>query len=125
MLGKCKIIACVGATDLDRAQSFYEGILGLRFVKRDNFAIVFDANGIMFRVSRVEKVVAAPYTVLGWNVPDIFGTIEALEKHGVVFEQFPYLQQDKSGIWISPDKTMVAWFKDPDGNILSLSQYAS
>jgi catechol 2,3-dioxygenase-like lactoylglutathione lyase family enzyme len=122
MLGRCKVIALVGATDLDRAKIFYEDKLGLRFVKRDNFAIVFDANGIMLRVSRVEKVTAASYTVLGWNVPDIFGMIAALTKHDVVFERFPYLQQDELGVWTSPDKSMVAWIKDPDGNILSLTQ---
>jgi catechol 2,3-dioxygenase-like lactoylglutathione lyase family enzyme len=125
MLGKCNIVALVGATDLDRAKIFYKDKLGLRFVRRDNFAIVFDVNGIMLRISRVEKVTAAAYTVLGWNVPDIFGMIAHLAKHDVVFERFPYLQQDKLGIWISPDKTMVAWFKDPDGNILSLTQLPS
>ncbi|MFI5253320.1 MAG: VOC family protein [Bacteroidota bacterium] len=123
MLGDKNIMAFVGSTDQDRASKFYVDTLGLRLTSRDNFALVIDANGIMLRVTRVEKVIPASYTVLGWNVSDIRTTMAGLTKRGIIFDRIPYIQQDTEGIWTAPDGTMVAWFKDPDANILSLTQF--
>lgn len=123
MLGRNDIIAFIGSTDPDRAKHFYQKVLGLQLVSDEKFALVFDANGTMLRVSIVKEIQSANYTVLGWRVPDIRAAIQRLTTSGVVFERFPGLQQDDLGIWTAHDKTQVAWFKDPDGNILSLTQF--
>jgi hypothetical protein len=87
------------------------------------FALVFDAHGIVLRVTIVKKLKPAGYTVLGWQVPRIKAAAKALTKAGVVFERFPGMQQDDLGIWSSPNGGRVAWFKDPDGNTLSVSEH--
>jgi catechol 2,3-dioxygenase-like lactoylglutathione lyase family enzyme len=126
MLDTMKIVACVPIADYDTSRSFYEGVLGLRFVKNDGFALVFDANGIMVRLSKVSPdFKALPFTILGWQVSDIESTVPALQKRGVVFERFGFFEQDDLGIWTAPSGDKVAWFKDPDGNILSVSQHVS
>jgi catechol 2,3-dioxygenase-like lactoylglutathione lyase family enzyme len=114
----------VGVRDAERARTFYRDTLGLRLVSEDGFALTFDANGTMLRVSLVREVVAAPYTVLGWEVDDIAAKAKALMAAGVNLERYEnFLKQDESGIWTAPGGTRVAWFKDPDGNLLSLSQH--
>jgi len=124
ILGSSKIVAFAGVKDADRARAFYRDTLGLRLVSEDGFALVFDANGTMLRVALVREVVAAPYTVLGWEVDDIVATAKALTKAGVKLEHYEsFLKQDKLGIWTAPGGTRVAWFKDPDGNLLSISQH--
>lgn len=123
MLGSTKIIAFVPIKDGEKARAFYEGSLGLRFVKDDGFALVFDANGIMVRAAKMKEVTPAPFTILGWQVPDIKDAIRSLEKTGVKFEVFGFFKQDGTGIWTAPTGDQVAWFKDPDGNILSVSQH--
>jgi catechol 2,3-dioxygenase-like lactoylglutathione lyase family enzyme len=123
MLGSTNIIAFVPTTDFNKARAFYEGVLGLRFVKDDGFALVFDANGIMIRVAKVPDFKPAQFTILGWQVSDIEKMVEELEKKGVHFERFGFFEQDKLGIWTAPTGDKVAWFKDPDGNILSVSQH--
>jgi hypothetical protein len=100
------------------------GILGLRFVKDDGFALVLDANGIMIRVAKVKDFKPAQFTVLGWQVSDIETVVRSLQQKGVHFEIFGFFKQDESGIWTAPTGDKVAWFKDPDGNILSVSQHA-
>jgi catechol 2,3-dioxygenase-like lactoylglutathione lyase family enzyme len=118
-----KIMAFVGVRDPDRAKAFYRDTLGLQLVTEQlPFALVFDAHGIMLRVSIVPKVTAAPYTVLGWEVPDIAAAVKELGSAGVEFERFTGMNQDKLGVWKSPGGARVAWFKDPDGNLLSLTQ---
>jgi hypothetical protein len=92
-------------------------------VSEDAFAPVFDAAGFMLRVTTVEQVVAAPYTILGWDVADIVGMSQALARAGIVPQRYPELQQDENGIWRSPSGARVFWFKDPDGNTLSLTQF--
>jgi len=123
-LGEQRIIAFVSTSDPDRAKKFYRDILGLRLVSEElPFALVFDAHGIMLRVTIVEKVKPAGYTVLGWQVPKIKQAAKALTKAGVVFERFPGMEQDDLGIWSSPSGAKVAWFKDADGNTLSISEH--
>jgi catechol 2,3-dioxygenase-like lactoylglutathione lyase family enzyme len=126
ILGASKIVAFVGVKDADRARAFYRDTLGLKLMAEDGFALAFDANGTMLRVSLVRDVVAAPYTSLGWEVDDITAKAKALTKAGVQLERYEsFLKQDKLGIWTAPGGTRVAWFKDPDGNLLSISQHAA
>ena len=125
MLGRHDIIGFVATADPARARRFYEEILGLRLVEETPFATVFDANGIMVRVTPVPDHAPLPHTVLGWRVPDVAATAAALAGKGVAFERFAGLEQDAHGVWTSPDGNKVAWFKDPDGNLLSLTQFAT
>jgi catechol 2,3-dioxygenase-like lactoylglutathione lyase family enzyme len=124
MLNTSKIVAFVPTFDFDQARAFYEGVLGLRFVKNDGFAMVLDANGIMVRVSKVPPdFEPLPFTILGWQVADIESIVPALRGRGVAFEQFGFPGQDELGIWTAPSGDKVAWFKDPAGNTLSVSQH--
>jgi catechol 2,3-dioxygenase-like lactoylglutathione lyase family enzyme len=119
-----KIMAFVGVRDPERAKTFYRDTLGLELVNEQlPFALVFDAHGIMLRVSIVQEVAAAPYTVLGWEVPDIAAAVKELAGAGVEFERYEKMKQDELGIWTSPSGARIAWFKDPDGNLLSLTQF--
>jgi catechol 2,3-dioxygenase-like lactoylglutathione lyase family enzyme len=124
MLGSLDIVAFVPTTDAAKARAFYEGVLGLRFVKDDGFAIVLDANGIMIPVAKVGKdFVPAQFTILGWQVSQIEDVVRSLRAKGVHFEIFGFFKQDELGIWTAPTGDKVAWFKDPDGNVLSVSQH--
>jgi catechol 2,3-dioxygenase-like lactoylglutathione lyase family enzyme len=122
MLGSIDIVAFVPTKDTEKARAFYEGVLGLRFVKDDGFAMVLDANGIMVRVAKAQFT-PAPFTILGWQVADIEKMVRALQVKGVQFERFGFFEQDALGIWTAPGGDKVAWFKDPDGNVLSVSQH--
>ena len=108
--------------DADRALLFFRDTLGLTLLSRDPFALLFDAGNAHLRVTPVQEFTPQPFTVLGWDVQDIEGHIRALTAKGVVFEQFGLPGQDELGIWTAPGGTQVAWFKDPDGNVLSLSE---
>jgi catechol 2,3-dioxygenase-like lactoylglutathione lyase family enzyme len=123
MLNSSNIVAFVPTKNAEQARTFYEGVLGLRFVKDDGFAIVFDANGIMIRVAKMKEFTPAPFTILGWQVSGIEDVVRGLQKKGVHFEIFGFFKQDELGIWTAPTGDKVAWFKDPDGNILSVSQH--
>jgi catechol 2,3-dioxygenase-like lactoylglutathione lyase family enzyme len=123
MLGAINIVAFVPTRDSGKARSFYEGVLGLRFVQDDGFALVLDANGIMVRVAKAPEFKPAPFTILGWQVSGIEKVVAALHGRGVHFERFGFLEQDKVGIWTAPSGDKVAWFKDPDGNVLSVSEH--
>jgi catechol 2,3-dioxygenase-like lactoylglutathione lyase family enzyme len=124
MLGSTNIVAFVPTTDATKSRSFYEGVLGLRFVKDDGFAMVLDANGIMIRVAKVPPpFTPAPFTILGWQVKGIEKVATELQAKGVHFERFGFFQQDELGIWTASTGDKVAWFKDPDGNILSVSEH--
>ena len=122
-----KMVGFVTCTDSDRARVFYSDVLGFRLVGDDGFALVFDANGTMLRVARARQFTPAQGTVLGWEVPDIHAAIAELLPRGVQFEQFnlPFMKQDDAGVWTAPTGDQVAWFKDPDGNVLSISQHIS
>jgi len=123
MLGSIDIVAFVPTRDAEKARVFYEGVLGLRFVKDDGFALVLDANGITVRVGKVPEFKPAQFTILGWQVTDIEMIVTELHAKGVAFERFGFFEQDKFGIWTAPTGDKVAWFKDPDGNVLSVSQH--
>jgi len=123
MLGSTNIVAFVPTKDPTKARAFYEGLLGLRFVRDDGFATVLDANGIMVRVAKVPQFTPAQFTILGWEVADIRKTVENLQEKGIRCEKFGFLEQDELGIWTAPAGDKVAWFKDRDGNILSISQH--
>jgi catechol 2,3-dioxygenase-like lactoylglutathione lyase family enzyme len=123
-LGSHNIIGFVYIVDVPRAKAFYRDTLGLRLVSEEPpFAIVFDANGIMIRLAMAEKIVPVCGTVLGWQVPHISATVKDLQIAGVQFEHFEGMGQDELGVWTSPTGAKVAWFKDPDGNTLSLSEH--
>jgi catechol 2,3-dioxygenase-like lactoylglutathione lyase family enzyme len=123
MLGSQELMAFVATRDPSRAKEFYRDTLGLPLVSEDEFALVFDAAGTMLRVTRVQEVAAAKYTVLGWQVRDIVWTATQLQRALVALERYPGMQQDEFGIWSSPSGARVAWFKDPDGNTLSITQF--
>jgi catechol 2,3-dioxygenase-like lactoylglutathione lyase family enzyme len=123
MLTSSPIIAFVATTVPRRAKVFYTRTLGLKLVSEDDFAIVFDAGGTMLRVAIVPQLQPAQYTVLGWIVRDIRRAASALAKRRVKFQRYPGMDQDDLGIWTSPSGAHIAWFKDPDGNTLSLTEF--
>jgi catechol 2,3-dioxygenase-like lactoylglutathione lyase family enzyme len=123
VLSTCDVIAFASATDLTRARAFYERILGLPLVEDNAFACVFNAHGTMLRITAVAEVAQPGYTVLGWRVPDITGAIAQLESRGVVFARYDGIEQDAHGVWATPNGDRIAWFSDPDGNVLSLTQF--
>lgn len=125
MLDSYKIVAFVPTRDFKKARAFYEGTLGLRFVSEDGFALVMDANGTMVRISKVPEFKPHQFTILGWEVPNIEKVVAGLEERGIHFERYGFPGQDEQGIWTAPNGDKVAWFKDPDGNILSVSQHTS
>ena len=124
MLHDSSPIAFVGVADLDRAKTFYQGVLGLEIVSVDQFAIHAKASGVSLRITKVPAVAAAPYTVIGFAVTGIEAKADALAAKGILLERFSFLgpAQDTKGIWTSPSGAKVAWFKDPDGNLLSISE---
>jgi catechol 2,3-dioxygenase-like lactoylglutathione lyase family enzyme len=124
MLQTSEVVAFVGSADLRRARMFYEQALALRLIEHNEFACVFDANGTMLRVTAVPEVGRAGYTVLGWRVSDIAATVRGLTAKGIAFLRYDGMDQDESGVWTTPGGDQVAWFADPDGNVLSLTQFA-
>ena len=123
MVKGSKLICFVASTKPDAAKTFYGEILGLELIEDGPFALVFDANGTMLRVQKVKALSPAGYTAAGWDVADIRKAIEQLSAKGVRFERYEGLPQDACGIWTTPDGSQVAWFNDPDGSILSLTQF--
>jgi catechol 2,3-dioxygenase-like lactoylglutathione lyase family enzyme len=125
VLGKSKPIAFVCTTNPARARTFYEEVLGLRFVSDEApFALVFDANGTMLRVAIVREHVAASHTVLGWEVTSIESVVKKLTGAGVEFQRYPGLNENHPlAIWTAPSGSRIAWFRDPDGNVLSLTEF--
>jgi catechol 2,3-dioxygenase-like lactoylglutathione lyase family enzyme len=117
------MVGFVTTTAPERATAFYRDTLGFRFLEDDGFALSFDANGTLLRVAKTQSFTPSRATVLGWEVRDIVPAVHELATRGVVFEQFnlPFLVQDALGIWTAPNGDRVAWFKDPDGNTLSIS----
>jgi len=123
MLKSSTPVAFVSTTDLDRARRFYEGTLGLDVVEQSPVACVFDANGTMLRVTLADSVATPGYTVLGWRVDDVDRVVGLLASSGVTFNRYHGMDQDSAGVWTTPGGDRVAWFSDPDGNNLSLTQY--
>jgi len=122
MLADKELKAFVPTLKPDKAKLFYKDVLGLKFLSGDKYALEFEANGILLRVIIVPDLKPQEFTVLGWNVSDIISTIKSLNKKGVFCEKYDFMDQDKFGVWKSPGGSKVAWFKDPDGNILSLTE---
>lgn len=118
MLGSATLVAFATTTDSAGARVFYEDVLGLRLLSDDDFALVFDAGGTTLRVVKVQSFTPQPHTVLGWQVDDVQAMAKELAARGVQFERFPGMDQDEVGVWT---QAAVAWFKDPDGNLLSIS----
>ena len=123
MLESSPIIAFAAATDLNRAKVFYEQVLGLPVAEHNDFVCVLDANGTMLRLTAVAEVRQAGYTVLGWKVPDIAAAVRGLASRGVLFLRYDGMDQDEDAVWTTPGGDKVAWFADPDGNVLSLTQF--
>lgn len=117
------LIAFLATTNAARSKAFYSDVLGLRLVEDSPFALEFDVGGTMLRIQKVETLTPHPFTALGWQVPDIAAQIADLAQRGLVFERFPGLDQDAAGVWTSPSGARIAWFKDPDGNVLSLTEF--
>jgi len=123
VLTNAKLMAFVPTGDTVAARAFYERVLGLKFLDEDSFAVTVDANGIRVRLVRIEKHEPAQFTILGWEVADIEKAVSDLEGRGVTFAQFGMPNQDARGIWSAPGGAKVAWFRDPDGNILSVTEF--
>lgn len=123
MLSAARIIAFVSSRDLERAKAFYVQTLGLNFVSQDSFALVLNANGTMIRIAKVGEFQPANFTILGFDVADIQQEVAALQAKGISCEHYPGMPQDEMGIWYSPSGARVSWFKDPDGNVISLTEF--
>ena len=124
MLNSNKLVAFLLTKDKSRAKAFYADTLGLTFVRDDGFALVFNANGTMLRISEMKDFTPQKGTTLGWEVDDLPTAVRELIKRGIQFERFG-MPQDELGIWTAPGGDQVAWFKDPDGNLLSLSRHVA
>jgi len=123
MLAQSTLIAFAATSDAEAAKHFYRDTLGLPLLEDSPFALVFDAHGVPLRVQKVERVVVPGYTILGWQVDDIASIAKQLQSKDIVLERFAGLEQDAMGIWQSPSGAKIAWFKDPAGNVLSLTEY--
>ena len=117
------LIGFVPITDADRSRAFYADVLGLDSIQDDGFALVFLSGTNMVRLAKMPQVTPAQFTILGWETAAIEADVSSLTAKGVEFLRFSYFQQDELGIWTAPGGNKVAWFKDPDGNVLSLSQH--
>ncbi len=122
MLGKRPLVAFVATKSAPAARRFYEQTLGLKVLSEDDYSVVCDAHGTTLRIQKVGDLRPQSFTVLGWEVPDLSAIIEELGKRGVQFERFEGMEQDDRGVWTAPSGARVAWFKDPDGNVLSLTE---
>ena len=122
MLADKKLKAFIPTVHPAKAKFFYRDVLGLELLSEDKFALEFNANGTLLRVITVQELTPYPFTALGWNVDDIVATIKALNNKNIFCEKYGFFEQDDLGIWISPNGSKVAWFKDPDGNTLSLTE---
>ncbi len=117
-----KLIAYLATLDSAQARAFYEGVLGLEFILEDDFALVFNAGGVELRIQKVSALTPQPHTQLGWSVAALDEVVRALRERGAVFEIYSFLDQDQNGIWISPSGDKNAWLRDPDGNLLALTE---
>jgi catechol 2,3-dioxygenase-like lactoylglutathione lyase family enzyme len=124
MLGEQPLIAMIATTQPDRAKEFYARTLGLKLIEDGWFALVFMAGGTRLHIQKVKEFTPLPFTAIGWTVADIAATTAVLANKGVKFERFNGMTQDHAGIWTTPDGGKVCWFKDPDGNTLSLTQFS-
>jgi catechol 2,3-dioxygenase-like lactoylglutathione lyase family enzyme len=124
VLGDRPLMAFVPVGDLRAARSFYGELLGLRVTEESPYAVVLDAGGTMLRLTPVDGLRPQPFTIAGWVVPDMEASIERLAGRGVGFIRYEGMDQDAKGVWTTPGGDRIAWFKDPDGNTLSLTCFA-
>ena len=125
MLAAARAIAFLPTSDLDRSRRFFADMLGLIVEDVTPFACVLRAGTTMLRVTKVDDLRVQPFTVFGWQVPDIRTAVAQLTSVGVVFVRYDGVDQDADGIWTTPGGDLVAWFHDPDGNTLSFTQFAA
>ncbi len=123
MLADSKLMGFIFTHDYEKARAFYEGQLGFQFLSQDQFALAVKAGVHMIRIVKIPDFTPARATVLGWEVTDIDSIVTWLKGRGVVFDDYPFIQNRESLIWDAPGGNRVAWFKDPDGNVLSVSQH--
>ena len=123
MLASAKLTGFIPTKDYDKARAFYVDKLGFDFVSLDQFALVLSLGGHKFRVSKVPNFTPLQGTILGWEVADIEPVVRWLAERGVATEKYPFVQDKELGIWTTPNGDQVAWFKDPDGNILSVAHH--
>jgi catechol 2,3-dioxygenase-like lactoylglutathione lyase family enzyme len=123
MLDSGKMVGFVPTKDYDKARAFYEGKLGFEFVSLDQFALVMSVGGHKIRIAKVPNFTPLQGTILGWEVKDIEAVVTWLSGRGVTTEKYPFVEDRELGIWAAPGGDKVAWFKDPDGNILSVGQH--
>jgi catechol 2,3-dioxygenase-like lactoylglutathione lyase family enzyme len=118
------LIGFIPTRNGEAARVFYEQKVGLHFIAEDQFAITFQSGANTIRVTRTGSFTPAPFTILGWESLDIERDVRDMSARGVTFERYDYMgAQDELGIWTASNGAKVAWFKDPDGNILSLSEH--
>jgi len=117
-----RLMTFVPVSNAEKARAFYRDRLGLRLVSEDPFALVFDVEGVMLRATLVSGFTPQPFTVLGWQVQDARAMANNMTGGGIVLERYPGLSQDKDGLWQAPGGALIGWFKDPDGNLLSITQ---
>jgi catechol 2,3-dioxygenase-like lactoylglutathione lyase family enzyme len=122
-LSEAQVTPFLASTDLARARAFFEGVLGLQVLSLDSFALMLKTPNGSIRVTQVHEHALAPYTVLGWDVPDIHAVVRGLTLRGVAFKRYPGMAQDELGIWTAPSGSRIAWFNDPDDNVLSVAQH--
>ena len=125
MLASGKLVGFIPTKDYDKARSFYEGKLGFEFESLDKFALVMNVSGHMIRITKIPNFTPLQGTILGWEVKNIETVVIWLRDRGVPSEKYPFVQDRELGIWTTPNGDKVAWFKDPDGNVLSVSQHSS
>jgi catechol 2,3-dioxygenase-like lactoylglutathione lyase family enzyme len=125
VLEASEAVAFLPSQDLDRAEQFFAGMLDLPLVSRSSFAYVFRCGGTTLRVTRVDDLQPQPFTVFGWLVPDLRSAVIELRDRGVGFVRYQGLDQDDQGVWTTPGGDLVAWFHDPDRNVLSLTELSS
>ena len=125
MLSEPKITAFIPSTKPEKAKQFYKNTLGLKLVSEDQYGLEFSGKGAALRVALVTEFKPHLFTVLGFKIDDIVAQAKSLIDKGVVFERYEHFDQDALGIWTSPSMAEVAWFKDPDGNLLSITEYPS
>jgi catechol 2,3-dioxygenase-like lactoylglutathione lyase family enzyme len=115
-------VAFLPSEDLDRAERFFQGVLNLERVSRSPFASVFQVGGGTLRVTKVDGLRPQPFTVFGWLVTDLRTVIRELRERNTDMLRYEGLDQDDDGIWTTPNGDLIAWFPDPDANVLSLTQ---
>lgn len=122
MLTNHKLKAFLPTTNPERAKQFYLKTLGLKLISEDDYALEFEGMGSSLRITKVESFEPHPFTALGWNVSELAALVKSLSDLGVGFVNYSSFEQDHLGIWTAPSKAKIAWFKDPDGNLLSLTE---